>query len=120
MNTSKYKQILLAKERELSAQLEGAGDVAHDQTDVEVHDTSDEAVTDQEKDLQFHEADTDWTVLQQVRAALERIEDGAYGKCVVDGGPIEEKRLDAVPWALYCIKHQQLLEKSAPPQTPTL
>jgi DnaK suppressor protein len=120
MNTSKYKRILLAKEQELVAGLERAGEATQEQTDVEVHDLGDEAVTDEAKDIQFQEAETDWTVLQQVRAALKRIEDGTYGQCVVDDAPIEEKRLEAVPWTLYCIKHQQLREKAAAQQTPTL
>jgi RNA polymerase-binding transcription factor DksA len=33
----------------------------------------------------------------------------------VDGRPIEEKRLKQVPWAVYCLKHQQELEQSSPP-----
>jgi RNA polymerase-binding transcription factor DksA len=38
---------------------------------------------------------------------------------VVDGAPIEEKRLEAVPWTPYCLKHQQLLEGASRPK-PTL
>ena len=52
--------------------------------------------------------------------ALKRIDDGTFGTCVVDGGPIEEARLEAVPWTPYCLKHQQMREASAPPRTPTL
>lgn len=43
--------------------------------------------------------------LNQVKAALDRIEDGAYGKCAVDGRPIEEERLEANPTATTCIEH---------------
>ncbi len=39
---------------------------------------------------------------------------------VVDGGPIEEKRLEAIPWAAYCLKHEKLLETSQSVATPTL
>jgi RNA polymerase-binding transcription factor DksA len=39
---------------------------------------------------------------------------------VVDGGPIEEKRLEAVPWTPYCLKHQKLLEAASQTRTPTL
>jgi len=28
----------------------------------------------------------------------------------VDGEPIDEKRLEAMPWTPYCLKHQQLRE----------
>ena len=45
---------------------------------------------------------------------------GTFGTCVVDGGPIEEKRLDAVPWTRYCLKHEALLEASSGSKTPTL
>jgi len=56
-------------------------------------------------------AETDSAILAQVRAALKRIDAGTFGKCVVDGSPIEEKRLQAVPWTPYCLKHQQELEQ---------
>jgi RNA polymerase-binding transcription factor DksA len=37
----------------------------------------------------------------------------------VDGGPIELKRLEAIPWALYCVRHQKLREVTSRPK-PTL
>jgi RNA polymerase-binding transcription factor DksA len=40
-----------------------------------------------------------------IRAALERIEKGKYGKCEVCGNEIEEARLEADPSATTCIKH---------------
>jgi RNA polymerase-binding transcription factor DksA len=33
-------------------------------------------------------------------------------RCVVDGAPINEKRL--LPWTPYCLKRQQLFESSTP------
>jgi len=59
-------------------------------------------------------------VLSEVRAALQRINDGTYGRCVIDGGPIEEKRLQSIPWTPYCLKHQQELEEQARTQTPSM
>jgi DnaK suppressor protein len=55
-----------------------------------------------------------------VRAALERIDAGTFGKCVVCGAPIEEKRLEAVPWTPSCRKHQEELESRQQLRTPTL
>jgi RNA polymerase-binding transcription factor DksA len=49
-----------------------------------------------------------------VRAALRRIDDGTYGKCVLDD---EAKRLESVPWTPYCLKHQSKLEERAGMQT---
>ena len=50
-------------------------------------------------------------LLQEVESALERIEDGTYGRCVVCGQPILEKRLEAVPWAARCVKDEEQLEQ---------
>jgi DnaK suppressor protein len=55
-----------------------------------------------------------------VQAAILRIDDGTYGRCVVDGGPIDDKRLESLPWTPYCLKHQQELEERAPIRTPSL
>lgn len=50
-------------------------------------------------------------LLSEVQAALKRIEDGTYGKCIVCGDPIPEKRLEAIPWAARCLKDEQQLEQ---------
>jgi DnaK suppressor protein len=49
--------------------------------------------------------------LQQVRAALQRIEDGTFGYCIDCGKPIEPARLDAVPWTPYCREDQEKHDK---------
>jgi DnaK suppressor protein len=59
-------------------------------------------------------------VLKQVREALGRVADGTFGTCIVDGGPIEERRLEAEPWTPYCLKHEQRLEGMASSKAPTL
>jgi len=41
----------------------------------------------------------------QVKKALERIENGAYGICEVGQEEIEKERLEANPAATTCIKH---------------
>lgn len=40
-----------------------------------------------------------------VLAALKRLDEGTYGKCEVDGAPIEEARLEADPAATTCRAH---------------
>ena len=42
--------------------------------------------------------------LDQIEAALERIEDGVYGSCVECDGRISKKRLNAIPFTPFCIK----------------
>jgi DnaK suppressor protein len=51
--------------------------------------------------------------LSQVRDALQRTADGAYGKCVVCGRPIEPARLEAIPWTPYCLDDQKKVDRQA-------
>jgi DnaK suppressor protein len=120
MNIQDYKRRLLELETRLSARTVGGRERARAQVLDSAGDTADASVADLAASEDFTEAELDATVLQQVRDALRRIEDGAFGLCVVDGGPIDAKRLEAVPWAPYCLKHQKLLEAALQPRTPTL
>jgi DnaK suppressor protein len=43
--------------------------------------------------------------LDEVDAALERLEGGAYGNCEVCGKPIGAARLEAMPATRFCIEH---------------
>jgi DnaK suppressor protein len=120
MNIQEYKRRLLELETRLSARMVRDGEHARAQVLDSAGDTADASVADLEASEDFTEAELDATVLQQVRDALRRIEDGTFGRCVVDGGPIDAERLEAVPWAPYCLKHQKLLEAALKPRTPTL
>ncbi len=51
------------------------------------------------------------TLLQEVEAALERIKQGTYGYCTTCGRSIEEKRLEAMPWAARDIVHEEQFEE---------
>jgi DnaK suppressor protein len=120
MNTDKFKQQLKAKEEALLGQLARAGKRARESGNDPAGDAGDESVAEEQKDEQFRGSDADWTTLGQVREALQRIDDGTFGACLADGEPIEEKRLNAIPWAGYCLQHQQQTEGAAAPRKPTL
>ena len=120
MNVQDYKRRLLELETRLSTRAAGERELARAQVIDTAADTGDVSVADEAVSEDFTEAELDATVLQQVRDALRRIDDGTFGRCVVDGGPIEAKRLEAVPWTPYCLKHQTLLDASSRPRTPTL
>ncbi len=120
MDREEYKKILLAKEHQLLAREQRAeSNVRTTEDDQEVRDWSDGAVVDEDKSIASTEAGDDATLLGEVRAALQRIADGTFGRCRVDGKPIEEKRLRDVPWAAYCIRHQKEIEQGLP-HDPTL
>jgi DnaK suppressor protein len=50
-------------------------------------------------------------LLRQVEVALERLQAGQYGSCINCGQEIPESRLNAVPWAIYCIACQELVDR---------
>jgi len=74
-----------------------------------------------------HQADTgtetferekDLSILEQVEAeladvehALRRLDEGSYGTCEIDGKPIPEDRLEAVPATRLCLEHQAEAER---------
>jgi RNA polymerase-binding transcription factor len=121
MNIEHFKQRLLKLEKELSTRIDRHVQRSREQSESEsVSDIGDRSVADEAMSEEFTEAELDSTVLQQVRDALKRIDDGVYGNCIVDEEPIEPKRLEAMPWTPYCLKHQSLLEAAAARQYPTL
>jgi len=42
-------------------------------------------------------------LIEKIQGALERIDDGSYGRCEVCGQPIESERLDALPYTTLCL-----------------
>ena len=42
--------------------------------------------------------------LDQIEAAIERIENGSYGKCETCDAQIPKSRLDAIPYAAQCVQ----------------
>jgi RNA polymerase-binding transcription factor DksA len=53
------------------------------------------------------------TELTELQAALERLDTGTYGSCMVCGKPIAEGRLEAKPAARYCVEDQTKAERAA-------
>ena len=50
----------------------------------------------------------DYRQLRLVEEALDRLDTGDYGTCLACDEPIAEKRLQALPWAQYCVRCQDL------------
>lgn len=115
MNVDRYKHALLRLQATLSAQEKSDTASAKAQIVDSAGDVGDVAVADGAISEAFSQAELNAASLKQIGDALQRIEDGTYGRCVVDGAPIEATRLDAAPWAAYCITHQRLLEAGSRP-----
>lgn len=102
MNVKELQKRLREKERELweamtrTEQEARAAGIAEAQRDA----------APESKESLFQEATAEWSVYSQVRNALQRIEEGTYGKCLDCGRQIEAHRLESVPWTPYCFEHQ--------------
>jgi len=51
----------------------------------------------------------DMKLLREISDALLRIDHDTYGICMECEEPISTKRLDAVPWARYCVTCQEAI-----------
>jgi DnaK suppressor protein len=92
-------------ERENAGSIEDElGEVSAGGTDNHLADTA-SATYDRELDEGLEEGAQQ--TLDDIDAALRRIEEGSYGTCEICGEPIGAERLSAIPWARLCIDDQR-------------
>jgi DnaK suppressor protein len=103
----KYKQMLEAKQAELSGGMRNRDEIVIEKTP----DALDEVQLAGERELAIRNLDREANLLRHVRDALRRISDGSYGVCLHCEEDIKPKRLDAVPWAKYCIRCQEAADR---------
>jgi DnaK suppressor protein len=108
INLETIKQNLLIERDSLFAKLNG-NDLSVD--DTETPDPVDLAVQNYSKNVLLAVSENDSRQLQMIDEALIRIEDEEYGICLNCKKEIMPKRLQAVPWARYCLSCQELVEK---------
>jgi DnaK suppressor protein len=105
---NRYKELLLAKRRELTTAKAGnespAPSSGGDQGDLVDH-----AAAAAEAEVQVRLRETDSKLLRAIDEALGRIEHNTFGVCQVCRKPLSAARLDAVPWSRLCreCKEQQ-------------
>ena len=103
----KYKNILEAKQAELTGALRNRDEIVIEKAP----DALDEVQLAGERELAIRNLDRDSNMLRQIRRALARIADGSYGVCLHCEEDISPKRVNAVPWAAYCIKCQEQFDR---------
>ncbi len=106
-NTEQYKQILTNRARELEEAIIRQRSNGVEARSAEVEDPIDAVTTAEGQETAFEETSRLSDTLQEVRMALQRIEDGTFGRCIACGREIEEARLAAVPWTPYCKDDQE-------------
>jgi DnaK suppressor protein len=114
---SYWRRLLSLKKRlggELSAVEEEAlrpagGEAAGNLSDVPVH-PADLSAETYEEEVAVGLLENEEQLLAEVNDALDRIARGTYGRCENCGQPISKERLDALPYARYCIRCARLLQ----------
>src|SRR5205809_398646 len=106
-----YRDRLLARRESLVGQVQAAEAYSRERDAEATQDPADMAANAYTKELLMSMSTNDRQLLESIDAALYRIEDGDYGKCDHCGDPIQEKRLEAVPWARHCLRCQDLKER---------
>ena len=107
----KFKKILIAYKHDLLKKVEQNSKANQEISLDEVRDTADMASDFYERELSIGLSETERFRLEQVEDALERIEKGNYGKCEECGELIAAPRLEALPFAKFCIQCQAIKEK---------
>jgi len=85
-------------------------DAAGDLSSMPIH-MADLGTDNFEQEFALGLMDSERKILTEIRAALQRIEDGTYGICEGTGKPIAKARLKANPWARYCIEYARMVEE---------
>jgi len=106
-----FKKRLLEKQRQLAEEVGKSALYVKDQEDDSIKDLGDQANTAYTREFFFELGNGNRELLRDVVAALRKIDDGSFGACERCSEPIAEKRLDALPFARYCIDCQRVVEQ---------
>lgn len=102
-----FRQNLEVKRRELLKIYEHDIHVGQESSDDSADDSIDRANNSFNRELMFSLSDTERQMLILVEEAVDRLDNGGFGVCTHCDDPIGIPRLEAVPWARYCIDCQE-------------
>ena len=105
--TEKLTALLRTKQTDLSRLFRNRGEIVIERAS----DALDEVQLMGERELAVRNLDRDSNALQQIHRALSRIANGTYGICLRCEEDISPKRMAAVPWAAFCIKCQEKIDR---------
>jgi RNA polymerase-binding protein DksA len=111
----KFKELLLAKRNEILSNVISMEDEAlhrqkSDLSNMPIH-MADIGTDNYEIEYTLGLVDSERKLMREIDDALDRIENCTYGICEGSGKSIPKARLEAMPWARYCVEYARLLEK---------
>lgn len=105
----RFRSLLEARISELERATRKRDDIA-----VETNpDQMDDIQRAAERDLAIHNIDRESRELWSARAALRRMDHGAFGVCEECEEEISLRRLGAIPWASLCIACQEAVDDTS-------
>ena len=100
-NVSEIEDETLRKSR-----LDASGDLSS----MPIH-MADIGTDNYEQEFALGLMDSERKLLREIDDAMRRIDEGTYGVCEGTGKPIPKARLEAQPWARYCVEYARKLEQ---------
>lgn len=107
----KYRGRLLVRQEELIRDISRNREVTDETVDEQAQDMVDRATSAYTREFAFSLSESDRKALLLIEQALLRIDQGTYGVCVHCQGIVQDKRLEAVPWARHCLECQEMQDK---------
>ena len=114
-----FQHLLLAKRGELVGDVNSMEDEAlqksklsasGDLSTMPIH-MADIGTANYEQEFALGLLDGERKLLREINEALQRIEDRTYGICEGTGREISKARLEANPWARYCVEYARMVEQ---------
>jgi DnaK suppressor protein len=106
-----YKKKLLNRRDELVKTIMRTEEEGRQADDDPTVDLADKAANSYTKEFLFGQTNTDRAILNMIDEALKRIRNEEYGTCANCQEEMQQKRLEAVPWAKHCITCQEKKEQ---------
>lgn len=119
-----FRTELLQKRREIllnMTEIEGEtlrksrGDATGDLSSMPIH-MADLGTDNYQQEFSLGLMDSERRLLVEIDDAMNRIENGTYGICEGTGKPIPKARLEAQPWARYCVEYARMVEEGLVPE----
>ena len=108
----KYRKKLIEKRHEIIKEFQNNVNYRRESVaDDGTQDIADKANMAYNKEFIFSLTDAERDLLQLIDDALSRVGENEFGSCVSCGNDIKPARLEAVPWARYCLNCQELQEQ---------
>ena len=114
-----FKNVLLQKRREILQnvfEIEGEAlrksrlDASGDLSSMPIH-MADLGTDNFQQEFSLELMDGERRLLLEIDDALNRMENRTYGVCEGTGKLISKARLEAKPWARYCVEYARMLEQ---------